>query len=353
MKKIFVALCLFLVLSPTEVFAQKNKQLQRYDKRCGMQRDYPVFVAGFGDYPPFSWRVALPQANKDLPPKYQYKGFVFDALKDALKQNRLDFFQEKFYDKFDDLRYEAKHGKVDLFFTAYYEDEKKSGLDYIYPAYFGNSFVVVSLKDKPLDVSDFEQLGGLQGVVRNEEGIRRLIEPALRTDTKIQWVDGPRAAFEALLSGKADFMISSPYAVYAEGRRFKVYDKLFVSQTPLRSIKLFAAFSKLSKCRHLKKGFEQTFNALMKDPAEKQKRLNAAIDEWVAQHADEEPLLGASEPQTDSQLLPAEQEPSVETQGTGVAPQQAEETSPESVPAVATIQETPVQSPVAREVVAQ
>ena len=203
---------------------------------------------------------------------------------------------------------------------------------------------VVGSCDFPvLEEMDAISGGRHHGVVRNEEGIRHLIEPALRTDTKIQWVDGPRAAFEALLSGKADFMISSPYAVYAEGRRFKVYDKLFVSQTPLRSIKLFAAFSKLSKCRHLKKDFAQTFNALMKDPAEKQKRLNAAIDEWVALHVDEEPLLGASEPQADPQLLPAEQEPSVETQGTDITPQQAGEALSESAPAVVTVQETPAQ----------
>lgn len=343
MRKIFVALCLFLVLSPTEVFAQRRKQTVMHNKWCAKHRDVPLIVSGFANYPPFSWKVLIPEENPNLPPKYRYKGFIFDAVKDAFKKNEAEFLEDKFFDDSEVLRKEAKHGKIDLFFTAYYEDEKKSGLDYIYPAYFGNSFVVVSLKDKPLDVSDFEQLGGLQGVVRNEEGIRHLIEPALRTDTKIQWVDGPRAAFEALLSGKADFMISSPYAVYAEGRRFKVYDKLFVSQTPLRSIKLFAAFSKLSKCRHLKKDFAQTFNALMKDPAEKQKRLNAAIDEWVALHVDEEPLLGASEPQADPQLLPAEQEPSVETQGTDITPQQAGEALSESAPAVVTVQETPAQ----------
>ena len=36
------------------------------------------FVSGFANYPPFSWKVLIPEENPNLPPKYRYKGFIFE-----------------------------------------------------------------------------------------------------------------------------------------------------------------------------------------------------------------------------------------------------------------------------------
>lgn len=64
----------------------------------------------------------------------------------------------------------------------------------------------------------------MKGVVRREEEVESLIRGLLPTDTKLEVVDGPEAAFRMLLSGNADFMITSPYAADAEqnGSKLKI-----------------------------------------------------------------------------------------------------------------------------------
>ena len=318
MKKLFSALFAAALFLTFDAAAVERAEL------CGTQ-DLPLSLAGFANYPPFSWKVLVFKGDVETMDRYSYKGFVYQTVKDSL--DAYDIVSEDYFqDNFEKLKYEVKHGKTDIFFTSYYEDEKKSNVDYIYPAYFGNPFVIVSLQEKTIDAATFDALSGLRGVVRNEEGIRQLIQPSLPTDTKVEWVDGPRAAFKMLLSGQADFMISSPYAAVAEARRFKVYDKLHISQTPLKSIKLFASWSKMSQCRHLKPKFVEKFNQLMKDPVEKQKRLTAAIEEWVAQNEGEEPLF-----EEDASSAPAANE--------NPAPEQAAQ------PAAQTSDETPVEQP--------
>lgn len=328
MKKFLMTLFAAQTLFSSAAFAQSQKEILNI---CGT-KDMPVVTAGYTNYPPFSWKVMTFKGDEEYLNRYEYRGFVYDTVKDSLKEADI-VFQDYFQDDYEKLKREIKHGKADVFFTAYYEDEKKSNVDYIFPAYFGNPFVVVSLQEKPLDVSSFDALSGLRGVVRNEEGIRQLIQPALPTDTKVDWVEGPREAFKRLLTGQADFMISSPYAAVAEARRFKVYDRLHISQTPLRSIKLFAAWSKMSQCRHLRPKFVENFNRLMKDPVEKQKRLNAAIEEWIAQNEGEEPLFENDEPPAQSESAetapeqPADDAPAPQTEAAAPAG-----TVPESQP---------------------
>lgn len=345
MKKFLMTLFAAQTLFSSAAFAQI--QMERALRDCGT-KDMPIITAGYANYPPFSWKVLVFKGETDRLNRYVYKGFVYDTVKDSLKEAGI-IFQDYFQDDYEKLKREIKHGKADVFFTAYYEDEKNSNVDYVFPAYFGNPFVVVSLQEKPLDVSSFDALSGLRGVVRNEEGIRQLIQPALPTDTKVDWVDGPREAFKRLLTGQADFMISSPYAVAAEARRFKVYDLLHISQTPLRSIKLFAAWSKMSQCRHLRPKFVENFNRLMKDPVEKQKRLNAAIEEWIAQNEGEEPLFESEPPARSESAETAPEQPADDAPAPQTEVAEPAGTAPESQPKQNAAPEPPAQSEAAED----
>lgn len=207
------------------------------------------------------------------------------------------------FDRFNDALRAMLHGKADLLFTGYYIDESKSGLDYIYPAYFGNPFIVLSRKSKKIDVEDVSELKGMKGVVRREEEVESLIRGLLPTDTKLEVVDGPEAAFRMLLSGNADFMITSPYAADAEAKRFKIKDKLHFGSKVVRHIKYFLAFSKMSVCRIYKDKIAQKFNERFKNKAEIEKLIHKYIDIWVKLHADEPPLEYT--PAADDQSAPA------------------------------------------------
>lgn len=298
------AIAVFFVFSAPASSAPAPER--RPEQNCGMQKDgrNPFKIAGFKDYPPFSWAELDKRFYKNSGFKtYTYNGFILDPLKQSLSEIGIVYTEDVVFDKFNETLRAMLHGKADLLFTGYYVDEGKSGLDYIYPAYFGNPFIVLSRKSKKIDVKDISELKGLKGVVRREEEVESLIRGLLPTDTKLEVVDGPETAFRMLLSGNADFMITSPYAADAEAKRFKIKDRLHFGSKVLRHIKYFMAFSKMSICRPYKDIFAQKFNERFKNKAEIEKLIHKYIDIWVEQHADEPPLEYT--PAADDQPAPA------------------------------------------------
>ncbi|MBQ8346462.1 MAG: transporter substrate-binding domain-containing protein [Alphaproteobacteria bacterium] len=300
------AIAVFFIFSTPASSAPAAAKKSPYPTNtCGAENvGMPFRIVGFKNYPPFSWSEMDEQYYKDTGYKrYMYQGFVLDPLKQALNDIHVVRIQDIAFDDFNDALKAMLHGKADLLFTGYYVDESKSGLDYIYPAYFGNPFIVLSRKSKKIDVEDVSELKGMKGVVRREEEVASLIRGLLPTDTKLEVVDGPEAAFRMLLSGNADFMITSPYAADAEAKRFKIKDKLHFGSKVVRHIKYFMAFSKMSICRPYKDIFSQKFNERFKNKAEIEKLIHKYIDIWVELHADEPPLEYT--PAADDQPAPA------------------------------------------------
>lgn len=295
MKKInFLSLFIVtLCLSATPAAAQKKKVQRQPEKPypiadCGAKKTYTFLrISGFKEYPPFSWAVLdEPTFKATGQRKYAFEGFIAESLKHALDATNISNLREMAFDDYDEAKKLALHGQLDLLFTTYYQDEAKSGQDYIYPSYFGNPFVVISRKTKPIKIQDVSDLSGLKGVVRREEGVEALVKGILPTDTKLDIVDGPEKALKALLSGEVDFMISSPYATIAEARRFKVLQDIHIDKKMIRHIQFFASFSKLSPCRQYKKHFSEQFSPQFADKAESEKRMQKFIDKWADLHED-------------------------------------------------------------------
>ena len=296
--KHLVFLLALLVAFPQPAQAQKKKvDLTAQTKEpptltCGGKDSHTPFkITGFYDYPPFSW-VTYDEEHfqKTGQKRFTYHGFIAEPIQKALGEIGVRRINQVGYPVFDDAMKAGRRGQVDIVFTAYYQDDTRSGLDYIYPAYFGNPFVVVSRAEKKLVIKDPTELSGMKGVIRDEEGIEPIIKGILPTDVKISVVKGPEAAFKALLSGEADFMISSPYAAAAEARRFKVWKDIYIGSDPIRSVKIFAAFSKMSPCRIYKDFFTEKFSPLFADKAEAEKRMQKVIDNWAEMHKDTPPL---------------------------------------------------------------
>ncbi len=261
-------------------------------KGCGTKNPGPRFrVIGFKDYPPFSWTELNERLYKDTGVKvYTYHGFILDSLKQSFNDLQIKYISDLAFDNFNDALKAMLRGNADFLFTGYYIDEAKSGMDYIYPAYFGNPFIVLSRKTKKINIDDLSELKGLKGVVRREEEVESLIRGLLPTDTKLEVVDGAEKAFRMLLSGDADFMITSPYAAYAESKRFKIRDKLHFGTKVVRHVKYFMAFSKMSPCRQYKDMFTKQINERFQNKAEIEKLLHKYIDIWAEMHADQPPL---------------------------------------------------------------
>lgn len=290
LKKLF-----FVVLSAVAIFSfdiqaasEKTKVLYP-ENNCGTADSSDRFsVVGFKNYPPFSWvELDLSDTAKT---SYNYKGFIFDSVRTSLNDMKIQKINNLVMDSVQQIQKAVLHGKTDMFFMSYYVDEAKSGADYIYPAYFGNPFVVVSRASKKIEVDDISGLKGLKGVIRREEEIEALISGLLPTDTKMEVVDGAETAFRKLLSGDVDFMITSPYAADAEVRRFKIKNKVHFGKKVLRHIKYFIAFSKLSVCRKYKDAFAQQFAEQIKDKSALEKKLQDSIRMWADKFADDPPL---------------------------------------------------------------
>ena len=267
-------------------FAKADEEIKYPDNDCGAGMASNFFITGFKEYPPFTWSERI-KYDSDIK---EYRGLVSDLVRAALKNMNITRIKDLFFDDFLQAQKAVLRGKADLLFTSYYTNDTTSGQDYIYPAYFGNPFIVVSRASRKIDVEDVSGLKGMKGVIRREEEVENLIRGILPTDTKLEVVDGPEIAFRKLLSGEVDFMITSPYAADAEARRFKVKDKVYYGKKVLRHIKYFAAFSKLSECRKYKTLFATKFKEQLKDKATMESRMQEYIKKWEEKHKDDPPL---------------------------------------------------------------
>lgn len=276
----------FLCCLSVNVSAKAVEEIEYPNDECGNGMMSYFLITGFKEYPPFTW----PENNEEDEDIKEYHGLISDIVRAALNNMRIERIRDLFFDDFLQAQKAVLRGKTDLLFTSYYTNDTTSGQDYIYPAYFGNPFVVVSRISKKIDVNDVSELKGLKGVARREEEVEKFIRGILPTDTKLEVVDGPEAAFRKLLSGEVDFMITSPYAADAEARRFKVRDKIHYGKKVLRHIKYFVAFSKLSQCRKYKNLFEVKFKEQLKDKAGMEKLIQEYIQKWADKHKDAPPL---------------------------------------------------------------
>lgn len=358
--KRFAAVAMFglICLSVPPAAAQQKKPAPKtvdprreayFLKKCGGDvGGVALRVVGFKEYPPFSWSSEdMKFYHEKKRHKYYYHGFVYNHLREALKNIKLINIENVVVDSFSETQKAMLHGKIDVLFQSYYVDESSSGMDFVYPAYFGNPLIVVSRQTKPVVIEDASELKGMKGVIRNEEEIESLVRGLLPTDTKIDVVDGAETAFRKLLSGDADFMITSPYAADAESKRFKVKDKIVIGKRVLRHIKYFMAFSKLSPCRAFKERFTRALAESFKDKAAVEKQLLQSIQDWVDLHAGDpaleytpaddgqNPKPAADDDQPAEKSAATDEQPAESAKAEEPAP--AAENSPETaaVPAVA------------------
>ncbi len=261
--------------------AASVRRPKKEENLCGLEKTLSEFrIAGFSSYAPFSWKKVDQKASKGRKARYMYDGFVADSVTAALKDIGITHVTSKFYDSDEDLKNAVKRGEIDIVFATFYQGGDQAGMDYIYPAYFGNPLAIVSRADKKVEKSEISELKGMIGVARSEEGVYDLIKGQLPTDTKVVLVEGAESAFQKLLEGDADFMVTSPYAAMAESGRLGVADKIYIYPKALRPIKFFAAFSKMSKCRRFKEPFEKAFAKYFADKTEAEKKMHHYIKFW-------------------------------------------------------------------------
>lgn len=244
---------------------------------CGEKR--PVRVAGFVTNAPFGWVNIIP-AQGGKPAQYENGGFAYDLFAQIVQEAGLKI-QNVGYTSYQEAMRDLRQGKIDVLVGGYFDKRiLGTGVNLMFPGYFTNPVIPVFLKGKEREVKSWDDLKGLNGVVRQEENIYPLIFNQLPKDIKIQQVSGSKKAFTMLLKGEVDFIVTSLYAAEAEVRRYKLAEDIYYSPKSLISPELFFIFASHSDCPVIKKRLKPILEKIKANKDEYMKTFISYIDEW-------------------------------------------------------------------------
>lgn len=298
---LFVAIVSFDVNAAFDENTNKRKiskkQLELLLGLCGGGSDLGSFnIAAYGKYPPFSWKV-----QNDVQKKYE--GFVPEIVHKALNDIGIKKIHENFYDSTEDMLKDATLGKIDIIFTTSYDARTIKVMDLIYPAYFGNPISLISRKD---NIIQDDQLSGKIGAIIVSEGLGGMISGILPTDAKLMEVEDFNVAYKKLLSKEIDFIVAGKYLAMSEASALGIKNRISIPNKNFKTNKIFAGFSKVSKCHYFKEGFENAFKKYFEDKDASRDRMKKAIESWAdykKQSGDlvEMPADETEQPATDSE----------------------------------------------------
>ncbi len=257
-----------------EVIPQQKFQKQKVYE-CGHVK--PIRIAGFVTNPPFGWVDVVPN---ELKGGYDYfnNGLSYNLFSKIAREQKLKI-QDVGFRSYFEAQQALKRGEIDVLLGAYYDKRVLgTGTSILFPGYFSNPIVVAFLKGNDRPVQSLSDLAGLKGVMRQEEGIYSLMHQKMPVDLDVKQVSGARKAYMMLLSGEVDFIITSLYAAEAENRRFKIHDKIHLTNVPIETPELFFVFGATSECLPLKELFAEQVE---KERDNVRSLLFKQIDVWV------------------------------------------------------------------------
>lgn len=298
---LFVGFCCFFYVEASMAkseqkvqYAEEEKQNQKIRKKaksaitCGTENR--MRIAGFVTNPPFGW-VNITPATSFKPEQYNNAGFAYDLFTNIAKSLKLKT-ENVGYTSYQEAMKDLRKGKIDVIVGAYYDKRVLGiGTNLLFPSYFSNPIIPLFVKGKERPINSFEDLKGLKGVVRQEELIYSLIYQQLPKDASIKQVAGARKAFSALVTGEADYLLTSLYSGEAEVRRFKLVDEIYFSPKALVVPELFIVFSSHSDCRKLKPLFSAELKKQKEDKKAYFNTFVGYIDEWGRRFKEDSSLI--------------------------------------------------------------
>lgn len=267
---------------------QKKRRKAKSNISCGAENK--LRIAGFVTNPPFGW-VNITPATAFKAEQYHNAGFAYDLFSDIAKNLKLKT-ENVGYTSYQEAMKDLRKGKIDVIVGAYYDKRVLGiGTNLLFPSYFSNPIIPLFVKGKERPINSFDDLKGLKGIVRQEELIYSLIYQQLPKDANIKQVAGARNAFSALVSGEADYLLTSLYSGEAEVRRFKLVDEIYFSPKALVAPELFIVFSSHSDCRKLKPLFSAELKKRKEDKKVYFNTFVGYINEWGQRFKDDPSLI--------------------------------------------------------------
>lgn len=245
----------------------------------------PLVVAGMIGNAPFGW-VEKDSRRGNM----ESKGLGRIVLDKIAKQLKLYYRTTAFMSQ-EEAILALRKGKIDMLLSVYHKSDLGKEVDVIYPAYFTNIFNVYFKKGKELPVKSYEDLVGLKGVVRKEELIYPLIYQRLPEGVDLEVVLSASVAFEKLMNDEVDYILSSPYALEGELRRYKMQNDIVSDGEILGSATLFFALSKNSPCFKLKDTLSNALRANNFTQQTLNDDIQKLIDDWGERFRSDEVLI--------------------------------------------------------------
>jgi len=278
MKRFIFGVC--LILSWTvgaqvllkEAVIKKTKTPDKVQLTCG--RSFPIKIATFPSNPPFGWSKRV--KDKDGRPAYTSEGYGFDVFQALAKDLNYQITPVGFTN-YEHALNALITGEVDVLAGVYYNPAMlSSSLNIMMPAYFLNPVTIYFRADNPISARKLEELTPYKGIIRQEEALYPVLFEQLPKNLDLTPISGSEAAFEAILTGKADYLLGSMYALESEKNRLKLDNLIDHNSHILVNYGLFFAFSPVSQCRKLQPEFSEKLRAF--NESEKATSMMAQAD---------------------------------------------------------------------------
>ena len=191
-------------------------------------------------------------------------------------------FESRYMGSWAEAQSATREGKADMIIGVYYNDERAQYLDYVQPPYAYDPVQVFVANDGQFEFKGQNDLIGKKGVANEGESFGTTFDAFLKDKLTVKRVDGLSAAFDALLSGDADYVIAPYYPGTSDLARLGLSDKITALEPELFSEELFVAFSKKSPCVALSPKFGKGITEMTEDGRFRE-LVRDALREWDAE----------------------------------------------------------------------
>lgn len=127
---------------------------------------------------------------------------------------------------------------INALFGVYYKDMPYSVNRYIYPAFMYNNIHIISALQNKINITGKDNLKNFKGVRVLKDKVPAVVEKDY-AELGVKGVKDYPAAFEELLTGKADYIAASYYQSLIAAYKLGIRDYIAYSQEPVWKLPLF------------------------------------------------------------------------------------------------------------------
>ncbi len=232
-----------------------------------------MMVSGNEEYPPNSWR------DKQNPDKLI--GAAIEVIEMAMKDTGVKV-ETKYMGTWKQFHDGAKRGSVDVMAGGYINDERKTYLEYVSPAYYMDPTVLFVKKGKAFPFSKKEDLVGRKGAQHIGESFGQDFDAYAKANLKIEHLQTNQLAFDRLLGGDVDYVLGGLYPLLAVAEIEGWRDRLEHLPKEVVSEGMYIAITKSSPCVKYKELLEKKIAQYVKDGTS-QRLLDKYLVVWGEQ----------------------------------------------------------------------